>query len=292
MNTKPAAPGGAASLLGRTFRKMHGLGNDFAILDARAEPLVLNASLARALADRRTGVGCDQVIVIEPATDADAFMRIMNADGSEVAACGNATRCVARILMEETGRDTVSIATRAGQLRIRRAGEGLYAADMGPVFLNWRDIPLARACDTLCLPLSEGGLSDPVAVSVGNPHAVFFVPDAKAVPLAELGPRIEVHPLFPEKTNVEVVEVLSSCRLRMRVWERGAGITRACGTGACASLVAAARRGLCGRRADVVLDGGVLSIEWTDADRVVMTGPATLSFEGRLGDLEAADGSA
>ncbi|MGE4526789.1 MAG: diaminopimelate epimerase [Rhodospirillaceae bacterium] len=272
------------ALTGRRFRKMHGLGNDFVVIDARAEPLALSPAAAAAIADRRSGVGCDQVIVIE-AGDGEAFMRIHNADGSEVSACGNATRCVARLLMEESGEAAATLRTRAGLIRAFAAADGLITADMGPAGLDWREIPLAEAHDTLALPLAAGGYGEPVAVSMGNPHAVFFVADAEAVALPAIGPVIEVHPMFPEKTNVEFAHIIAPNRIRMRVWERGTGITRACGTGACATAVAAARRGLAGRKSEVVLDGGSLFIEWTEEGRVLMTGPATLAFEGVLGDV-------
>jgi diaminopimelate epimerase len=260
------------------FRKMHGLGNDFVVLDARAQAIVLTPERARALADRKRGVGCDQLITLEPSTRADAFMRIHNADGGEVEACGNATRCIARVLMRETGRDRVVVETVVGLLDCQDAKHGLVAVDMGPARLDWRDIPLARAMDTLHLDL-EG---DPVGVNVGNPHAVHFVPDVEAVDVASRGPRIERDPLFPDRTNVEFASILNPERIRMRVWERGVGITRACGTGACATLVAAARRGLTGRKATVALDGGDLVIEWRTDDHVVMTGPVGESFHGTV----------
>jgi len=274
------------ALAGRRFRKMHGLGNDFVVIDARAEPLPLSPAAAAALADRRSGVGCDQVIVIEPGDgEAAAFMRIYNSDGSEVSACGNATRCVARLLMEEAGTAETTLRTRAGLIRAFAAADGMITADMGQAGLDWRAIPLAEAHDTLALPLAAGGYGEPVAVSMGNPHAVFFVANAEAVALSSIGPVIEVHPMFPEKTNVEFAHIIAPNRIRMRVWERGTGITRACGTGACATAVAAARRGLTGRASEVVLDGGSLFIEWTEDGRVLMTGPATLAFEGVLGDI-------
>jgi len=275
-----------SALRGRSFRKMHGLGNDFVVIDARAEPLTLSADVAAALADRRGGVGCDQVIAIEPGdAEAAAFMRILNADGSEVSACGNATRCVARLLMEETGAAETTLRTRAGLIRAHAARDGMITADMGQARLDWADIPLAAAHDTLSLPVAVDGLPAPVGVSMGNPHAVFFVPDAEAVALSTLGPKVETHALFPEKTNVEFAHLIAPGRIRMRVWERGTGITRACGTGACATAVAAARRGLTGRSAEVVLDGGSLFIEWTEDGRVLMTGPATLSFAGTFSDI-------
>jgi diaminopimelate epimerase len=266
------------------FVKMHGLGNDFVVLDARRAPLALNAGQVRAIADRRTGVGCDQLIVIEPpaAALADAFMRIRNADGGEVAACGNASRCVASLLMAEKKTEHVIIETAAGLLDAEVRGDSLVSVDMGRVSFAWRDIPLSKPADTLHLDVSAGPLRDGVAVNVGNPHAVYFVADAAAVPLEAVGPIIENHTMFPERTNVEVAEVLGPERIRLRVWERGVGVTRACGSGACATLVAAARRGLTGRNAEVVLDGGRLSIEWLKDDHVLMTGPVATSFSGTL----------
>ena len=267
-----------------SFRKMHGLGNDFVVIDARARPLALDAALAQRIADRRTGIGCDQLIVIEPprAGLADAFLRIRNADGGEVEACGNATRCVASLLMAEKGQDHVVIETVVGLLDAESAAGGRIAVDMGPAQLDWRDIPIAEAIDTLHLGIALGQLSDPVGVGMGNPHAIFFVPDADAVDLAALGPPLEHHKLFPARANIEVAQVLSPTRIRMRVWERGAGITRACGTGACATLVAAVRRGLTERKASVVLDGGELEIEWMRDGHVMMTGPVATSFTGTL----------
>jgi diaminopimelate epimerase len=263
---------------------MHGLGNDFVVIDARVEPLTLSDAQARAVADRKTGVGCDQFIVIEPPKNGatDATLRIRNADGGEVEACGNASRCVAQLLMRERGTSRVAIDTPAGVIVAEDAGSGRVAVDMGPARLEWQEIPLARAMDTLHLDLTLGPLSDPVAVNVGNPHAVFFVPEAEAIDLKTLGPPLERHALFPERCNIEAATVLSPTRIRMRVWERGVGITRACGTGACATLVAAARRGLTGRTADVILDGGTLEIEWLPNGHVRMTGPVTTSFTGVL----------
>ncbi len=268
----------------RDFLKMHGLGNDFVVIDARTQPYAPTEAEVRSIADRKTGVGCDQFILIEPAKspDAHAFMRIHNADGGEVEACGNASRCVGWLLLEETGKESIVFETVAGLLEARRASRDLITVDMGPARLEWTAIPLAQPVDTLHLPISQGGVSDPVAVNMGNPHAVFFVPDADAVPIAEIGPGLEHHPLFPERANVEFASIESPTRIRMRVWERGAGVTRACGTGACATLVAAARRGLTDRKADVVLDGGTLTIEWLDDGRVLMTGPVAVSFTGRL----------
>lgn len=267
-----------------SFVKMHGLGNDFVILDARASALALTPAAVRAIADRRRGIGCDQLIVIEAArgSTSDAWMTIYNPDGSESGACGNATRCVAWLLMGQTGSDRVVIETRAGLLDAESRGDKMVAVDMGPARLDWRELPLAEAVDTLHLGIAAGPLADPVGVSMGNPHAVFFVDDVAAIDLEAVGPGLEHHPLFPERTNVEIVQVLGPQTLRMRVWERGAGITQACGTGACATLVAAARRGLTGRKAEVVLDGGSLFIEWLADDHVLMTGPVALAFGGTL----------
>jgi diaminopimelate epimerase len=224
------------------------------------------------------------VIVIEPARNghAEAFMRIMNADGGEVAACGNAARCVASLLMRETGRDAARIETLAGILEAQGLAGGAVAVDMGEAKIGWRDIPLAREQDTLHLTLSAGPLSDPVAVSMGNPHATFFVPDAERIDLVTLGPKLERDPLFPERANIGVAQVSARDRIRLRVWERGAGLTLACGTGACAALVAAARRGVADRAADLILDGGTLRVEWRADGHVVMSGPVAVAFTGTM----------
>lgn len=271
------------------FTKMHGLGNDFVVLDARAAGLTLSRAQVRAIADRRNGVGCDQLIVVEKPKSglADAFMRIHNADGGEAGACGNATRCVAAMLMDEKHADHAIVETAAGLLDAERAGTGanhlpLISVDMGRALLDWREIPLGQACDTLHVPVSLGPLADGVATNMGNPHITFFVADAGAIDLAALGPKLEHHAMFPERANIGVAQILSRARIRLRVWERGAGITLACGTGACAALVAAARRGLSERRAELVLDGGSLTIEWLPDSHVLMTGPVATSFAGTL----------
>jgi len=264
------------------FVKMHGLGNDFIVLDARENPIDLTVAQVQAMADRRTGAGCDQFIVMEPARSdaADVFMRIRNADGNEVEACGNATRCIARLVMDETGKKDVVVETVVGLLTANDAGDTV-TVNMGPARLDWTDIPVAEECDTLSMPLTVGPLEGPVGVNVGNPHAVFFVDDCEAIDLTVDGPHVETHPFFPERTNVEVVTKLDDGSLRMRVWERGVGITQACGTGACAVLVAAVRRGIIeGRKADVILDGGTLSIEWLENGEILMTGPASTAFSG------------
>lgn len=272
------------------FTKMHGIGNDCVIIDARAEPVVLEAERIRQIADRRRGVGCDQLVVIEPPRNGHAagFLRFYNSDGSEAQACGNATRCIASRLMRETDTDTLAVETVAGLLPAHIDARGFVAVDMGEAQLDWRDIPLARAMDTLHLDLSVGPFSDPAAVGIGNPHCVFFVDDADAVDPAEFGPAIEHDPLFPERTNIEFVSVAARDRIRMRVWERGAGVTQACGSGACAVAVAAARRGLADRSVEVVLDGGSLFIEWRDDNHVVMSGPVAVSFIGALDDAAGA----
>ena len=267
------------------FLKMHGLGNDFVVFDARDRAVALSPAQAKALADRRFGIGCDTVVLIGPGSaEVDASLRFFNADGSEVEACGNASRCVARLLMDERGLKTVKLNTRGGMIACTDAGKGLVAADMGAARLEWEEIPMAEARDTRQFGLSLDGTAIPAsAVSMGNPHCVIFVPDADTTPVAALGPRVENHPLFPKRVNAEFVSIMADGRLRMRVWERGIGITLACGTGACASLVAAARLGKSGRKADVVLDGGVLNIEWREDDgHVIMTGPSATPFRGQV----------
>jgi len=257
------------------FTKMHGLGNDFVVLDTRTVPLPpVTAALARALADRRTGIGCDQLIVLEESDAADFRMRIFNADGGEVEACGNATRAVA-ILHGMPAQ----IETPGGILAVQ-PGEGGAAVDMGEPRFEWDAIPLAYAMDTSALPVGWDELEQPAAVNIGNPHAVFFVDDCDAVELDRLGPQIERDPLFPERINVNVATVENDAAIRLRVWERGAGLTRACGTGACATAVAAMRRGLVGKEVTVSLPGGALLIEWGEDGRITMTGPATESFRG------------
>jgi len=264
------------------FLKMHGLGNDFVVLDGRRTATAVDAATARVLADRRTGIGCDQVILLEPPRHADAqvLMRILNPDGSEAEACGNATRCVADLLRREIGNPRVRIETIAGLLEAEALPDGRIAVDMGPARTSWREIPLGRAMDTGRVELSLGPLAAPVCTNIGNPHATFFVDDAEAIDLAALGPVLEHHPLFPQRANIGVAAVRDHKNIRLRMWERGAGITRACGSGACAALVAAHRRGLAERQAAVVLDGGVLDIAWREDGHVVMTGPVALSFEG------------
>ncbi len=260
------------------FRKMHGAGNDFVILDARENELPITPTGARWLADRNFGVGAEQIIRLEATPDADVFMRILNPDGSEAGACGNATRCVARILFEETGRDSAVVQTISGLLPVRATAGGLIEADMGPARLGWSEVPLARAMDTLHLDLP----GDPAACSMGNPHATFFVPDLAAVDVAARGPLLEHDPLFPDRANIGFAQILGAEEIRLVMWERGAGMTMACGSGACATLVNAHRRGLTGRRARVHLPGGTLTITWRVDGHVLMEGPTALSFLGEL----------
>lgn len=265
------------------FVKMHGLGNDFVVFDFRDAGLRLDENQVRAIANRRAGIGCDQLITLLPSSDADAFMRIQNADGGEVDACGNASRCVASLLMDETGVEEVSLQTNAGLLVCTRAaGSDIIAVDMGVPTLGWEEIPLARAMDTVTGDFEHGPLRAPGFANVGNPHAVFFVDDASAISLDTLGPAIETDVLFPERINVEVAQIMSPDLIRLRVWERGVGITRACGTGACATLIVAHRRGLVGREATVRLDGGDLYLCWDDNDHIIMSGGATTSFQGQI----------
>ncbi|MBV9538002.1 MAG: diaminopimelate epimerase [Acidisphaera sp.] len=272
------------------FRKMHGCGNDFVVLDARAVPLAITPARAAAIADRRRGVGCDQLIVVEPppaGSRADAFMRIRNPDGEEAGACGNATRCVVSALWEETGRPLQVIRTVAGNLPGEVLPDGRVRVDMGRPLFGWRDIPLAHeVADTLHLDLAAGAVSGPACLSMGNPHATFFVADLQTLDIPTIGPRLEHAPAFPERANIGFAQVLAPDKLRLRVWERGAGLTLACGSGACAAAVNAARRGLTGRHVRVVLDGGELDIAWRDDDRVSMTGPVATAFRGTI-DLAA-----
>jgi diaminopimelate epimerase len=269
---------------GADFIKMHGLGNDFVVLDARTRDFAIDARAARAIADRHRGVGCDQLVVIEKprGAGAAAFMRIRNADGGEAEACGNAARCIAALLMRESGSDRIALETQAGIVEAEASRDGQVTVDMGPARTEWREIPLAHSVDTLHVPLARGPLRDAVCTSMGNPHATFFVADVAAIDLATLGPALEHDPIFPERANIGVAQILAPDRLRLRVWERGAGITPACGTGACAAVVAANRRGLTGRRVEVIADGGPLLIYWREDGHVVMTGPAAVSFTGTL----------
>lgn len=260
---------------GLAFFKMHGLGNDFVVIDARFGADPVTPALARALGDRHRGVGFDQLAVIKPAEGADFKLEFWNSDGSMAGACGNATRCVSDYMMRELGRDSVELVTARGRLAARRRADGLVSVNMGAPILEAAAIPVAG--DPMALPLAGG----PVAVGMGNPHCIFFVADAEAVDVAGEGPRIEQDPLFPERTNVEFASLVGPDHLRMRVWERGAGITLACGSGTCATAVAAHLKGLTGRRVMVDVDGGRLEIDWRE-DGVWMTGPTAHVFTGSL----------
>jgi diaminopimelate epimerase len=279
-----------SAAMSRPFLKMNGLGNDFVVVEARSAPFEPTADQVRALGDRAHGIGFDQLIAIAPPAPgegADARVRFWNSDGEEIFACGNGTRCVGWLLMQASGADRAVIETKAGRLIATRAGERLVSVDMGKPGLDWRDIPLAREQDTRSLDVvlyEHAALAtSPGCVSMGNPHVVFFTPDLDAVPVTTIGPLVEHHALFPQQVNVGFAQVIDRGRIRLKVWERGAGLTQACGTGACAALVAAARRDLTDRSAVLVLDGGELLIEWrAEDDQVIMTGPAAVDFAGEL----------
>jgi diaminopimelate epimerase len=273
------------------FAKMNGLGNAIGVLDARGSDFALTSEIVIALADPGKGIGFDQLMALYPAKNplADIYCEIWNADGSKVGACGNGTRCVAWYLMRDSGLDHMVIETEAGLLGASRAGKDRISVDMGEPLLEWERIPLSERMDTLRLELQIGPLDNPImhgpsAVNMGNPHCVFFIDDANLAPVREVGPMIEHHPLFPEQVNVGFAQIVSRNQIRLRVWERGVGETKACGTGACAALIAAVRRRLCDRAADVTLNGGTLSIEWRQSDNhVIMTGPVELESEGAIG---------
>jgi diaminopimelate epimerase len=265
------------------YYKMNGCGNDFVIIDARSRgALPLSPAQARAIADRKDGLGCDQVIAIERSIRGDAFMRIWNADGGEVEACGNAARCVGWLLLEEGEAASRRIETGAGLIYASRAGVGI-SVDMGSPLLRWEEIPLARAMATDRMEFSAGAYDTPGGVNMGNPHVVFFVDDVARVPIERLGPQVEHDPLFPQAVNVGFAEVRGPAQIRLRVWERAVGLTKACGTGACAAVVAAHRQGRTERNVEVLVDGGALQIDWREGDdRVLMTGPIELEHTGEL----------
>lgn len=270
------------------FAKMHGLGNDFVILDWRDDrSRKVPEAAARRLADRRLGIGCDQILVLRDCDTADLRMDILNQDGSPSGACGNGTRCVADMMMNELQQDRIQIETDGGMLAAWRAADGDIAVDMGPVKTDWQDVPLASAADTLHVPLDIAGVDaaglDAVCHSLGNPHAVVFVEDAERVDIERIGPLVETAPLFPDRVNLSVVSRRDDGSFRMRVWERGVGITMACGSGACASGVAVARRGLGQDENRIVMDGGAVTISWNrDTSHVVMTGPVSYVATGQL----------
>jgi diaminopimelate epimerase len=257
------------------FMKMHGLGNDFVVVDERGIAPRVDRAVAIAIADRHRGVGFDQLAVMSNTDKADVHLTFWNSDGSQAAACGNATRCIAHHLMGGTGRDTLTITTDRGTLFAKNVGNGLTSVNMGHPQLEWQHVPLAHAMDTLALPIDGA----PTATGMGNPHCTFFVDDADAIDLGTRGAQIEHHPLYPQRTNVQFASVIGPDHLRMRVWERGVGITLASGSSSCATAVAAARRGLTGRDVTIDLDGGTLDISWRD-DGVWMTGPTAHVFDG------------
>lgn len=270
------------------FLKMHGAGNDFVVIDTRSWKNKLTSKLAIKLADRRFGIGCDQVVALEKSERADVFMRLFNADGDEIGACGNASRCIAKLICEEKSVSEMTLETLAGVLSAKREEDG-YTVNMGEPKWEWRDIPLSESRNTLHLGLEEGILMDPVAINIGNPHMIFFVRDIDNVNLAILGAKLEHHPLFPTRVNVSAAQIVTPDHLRIKTWERGAGLTLACGSAACASVVAGVRRELCARKAQVDVPGGTLNIDWRATEKglagnghVLMTGPAQTVFEGNI----------
>ncbi len=274
------------------FLKMHGTGNDFVLLDARARDVALDAAAVKRLCDRHFGIGCDQLLVLKKSDAAEAFMQIFNADGSEISTCGNATRCVADFLMNESGKADASIETKAGVRTGTRSDDGDVAVNMGVPRVSWQEIPLSESRNTLHLGLEVGLLADPVAVNMGNPHAVFFVHDLAHIKMAEWGAALEHNPLFPERANISAVQVVSPTHLKMLVWERGTGITLACGSAACAAVVAGVRRELCERECTVELPGGRLAVTWqrgvgNASGEVLMRGPVAYVFSGEIGFLAA-----
>jgi len=269
------------------FRKMNGLGNDFVVLDARSRALPLSIDALRAIADRKEGIGCDQIIALEASRKADVFMRVWNADGGEVGNCGNAARCVAALVADERKAPNIGIETESGVIGASVNSDDSVTIDMGAPRFDWNEIPLAEPVDNT-RRVAIGAIGDkalglPSVVNVGNPHCLFFVGDVEAHDLARLGPALENHPLFPERANISLVQVLGPAHLKLRTWERGSGLTRACGTAACAACVAAARAELAGRKVTVSLPGGDLLIEWREEDgHILMTGPYALDYEGTL----------
>ena len=264
------------------FIKMHGAGNDFVVLDLRGQEASPSIAALSAMADRHKGIGCDQIVLIETALNgAEIRLRFYNPDGSEAGACGNGTRCAASKIMCDEGRQSLNIETLAAILNANMDSNGRVTVDMGPAQTHWSKVPLASDINTLHLPLQVDGVSNPVAVGMGNPLCVFFVDDAEAVEVERIGALVETHALFPEKTNVEFVSLMDNGQLRMRVWERGVGVTLACGSGVCAVVVAAAQRGIIDTRtAEIVADGGMLTATWRADGHVLLSGPVATSFSG------------
>jgi diaminopimelate epimerase len=278
------------------FHKMNGLGNDFVVIDARAQKVAFSADAAKRIGDRHRGVGFDQLLSIEPPKGAgDAIMRIWNPDGSTAMACGNGARCVGDLLLKQIDKPSVLLSTPGGLIRCSREADGRVTVDMGEPKLDWQDIPLAERMDTRTLDIKVGPIDAPVlfgpsAVNMGNPHCIFFVENVETHDARKIGPMIENHPLFPDRANVSFAHVKSKCEIRVRVWERSAGLTQACGTAACATAVAAARRKLTDRKVRVELDGGALDIFWREDNHVLMTGPTELNYSGELDERYFAGG--
>ena len=270
------------------FRKMNGLGNDFVVLDARKSPIVISEAQARAIADRKTGIGCDQLIVMEKSATADVRMRIWNAEGGEVESCGNASRCIADLLFDELGADTATIETKGGFLTAQKAGAHLVTINQGLPKFGWKDIPLSEDFpDTRHIELQVGQIDAPLlhspsVVNVGNPHCIFWVKDLDVVDLSKVGPMLENHPLFPERANISLAKVVARDHVLLKVWERGAGLTKACGTAACATMAAGHRIKIIDAKCTITLPGGDLFMAVNDQGQVLMTGPAALDFEGTL----------
>jgi diaminopimelate epimerase len=265
------------------FRKMHGLGNDFVIFDARKSNIKLTKLKISVLANRKTGLGFDQLLIMRPSkTDNDVFMSVYNADGETVETCGNGARCIAKILINESKKTKVKIDTLGGEIEAYKNNNGLITVSLSSPKFKWNEIPLSHDADTLNLSLGIKGIPTATIINVGNPHAVFFVEKIEFINLNEIGPKIEAHEIFPEKINVEFAQIINKNHIRMRVWERGVGVTQACGTGACATLVAAVRKNLTNRNSKITLDGGDLFVEWTINNNIKMTGPALSSFSGLI----------
>lgn len=263
------------------FIKMDGLGNDFVIIDARIAPVELSAQEIAIIGDRHKGIGFDQLFILKQSESCDIKMDIYNSDGSTAGACGNGTRCVASLVFKETDKKEILIEAPKGKV-LKAFNTNPVTVNMGKPAIAWQDIPLAKETDTLNMPHLLDGFESPVCVSMGNPHTVFFVKDVEALDIAALGRTVENNPIFPDRTNVEFAQIISPSKIRMRVWERGAGITLACGSGSCATLVAAVLRGLTERKAEIILDGGTLSIEWNKEDDVLMSGPVNMAFKGEF----------
>ena len=271
------------------FRKMNGLGNDFVVLDARAQPLVISENAAKAIADRKTGIGCDQLIVLEKSSGYDVRMRIWNAEGGEVQSCGNASRCIADLLFDENDTNTATISTKGGMLIASKAGDKMVTIDQGLPKFGWKDIPLSEAfADTRHIEMQYGPIDHPLihspsVVNVGNPHCIFWVDDLDVVDLGRAGPMLENHPLFPERANISFAKVLARDHIILRVWERGAGLTKACGTAACATMAAGHRIKIIDDKCRITLPGGDLHMAVRESDgHVLMTGPVAYEFDGVL----------